>query len=60
MSLLILHQLEDKQRALDFYINFLKEVGIWQRVRALQNLMERLIVIVLALLSALGGHNQRP
>ena len=33
MSLLILHQLEDKQRALDFYINFLKEVGLWNRVR---------------------------
>ena len=31
-SLLILHQLEDKQRALDFYINFLKEVELWQRV----------------------------
>ena len=32
MSLLILHQLEDKQTALEVYINFLKEVGLWQRV----------------------------
>jgi nuclear pore complex protein Nup133 len=33
MSLLILHQLKDKQTALEFYINFLKEVGLWGRVR---------------------------
>ena len=33
MSLLILHQLEDKQTALDFYVSFLKEVGLWKRVR---------------------------
>jgi hypothetical protein len=32
MSLLILHQLEDKQTALEVYISFLKEVGLWQRV----------------------------
>ncbi len=32
MSLLILHQLEDKQTALEFYINFLQEVGLWQQV----------------------------
>ena len=32
MSLLILHQLEDKQTALEVYINFLKEVGLWKRV----------------------------
>ena len=32
MSLLILHQLEDKQTALEFYINFLQEVGLWKRV----------------------------
>ena len=31
-SLLILHQLRDKQTAHDFYINFLKEVGLWDRV----------------------------
>ena len=34
-SLLILHQLRDKQTAHDFYINFLKEVGLWDRVRHL-------------------------
>jgi nuclear pore complex protein Nup133 len=33
MSLLILHQLEDKQTALEVYISFLKEVGLWRRVR---------------------------
>ena len=32
MSLLILHQLEDKQTALEVYISFLKEVGLWKRV----------------------------
>ena len=32
MSLLILHQLEDKQTAVDVYINFLKEVGLWKRL----------------------------
>ena len=32
MSLLILHQLEDKQTALEVYINFLKEVGLWKRL----------------------------
>lgn len=32
MSLLILHQLEDKQTALEVYISFLKEVGLWQRL----------------------------
>ena len=32
-SLLILHQLRDKQTAHDFYVNFLKEVGLWDRVR---------------------------
>ena len=32
-SLLILHQLRDKQTAHDFYINFLKDVGLWDRVR---------------------------
>ena len=32
-SLLILRQLEDKKVCLDFYINFLQEVGIWDRVR---------------------------
>ena len=32
MSLLILHQLEDKQTALEVYISFLKEVGLWNRV----------------------------
>ena len=31
-SLVILHQLEDKQTALDVYISFLKEVGLWQRL----------------------------
>ena len=31
-SLLILHQLRDKQTAHDFYINFLKEVGLWDRL----------------------------
>ncbi len=31
-SLLILHQLEDKQTALEFYINFLQEVGLWKQV----------------------------
>ncbi len=34
-SLLILHQLEDKQMALDCYFGFLKEVGLWNRVRYL-------------------------
>ena len=33
-SLLILHQLRDKQTAHDFYVNFLKEVGLWDRVSA--------------------------
>ena len=33
MSLLIRHQLEDKKMALDLTINFLKEVGLWNRVR---------------------------
>ena len=32
MSLLILHQLEDKKTALEVYISFLKEVGLWKRV----------------------------
>ena len=31
-SLVILHQLEDKQTALDVYINFLKDVGLWQKL----------------------------
>ena len=31
-SLVILHQLEDKQTALDMYISFLKEVGLWRRL----------------------------
>ena len=31
-SLVILHQLEDKQTALDVYISFLKEVGLWRRL----------------------------
>jgi len=31
-SLLILRQLEDKKVCLDFYINFLQEVGIWDRL----------------------------
>ena len=31
-SLVILHQLEDKQTALDVYISFLKEVGLWQKL----------------------------
>ena len=34
MSLLILHQLEDKQTALEVYISFLKEVGLWKKVSA--------------------------
>ena len=38
MSLLILHQLEDKQMALEVYISFLKEVGLWQRVRPFSTL----------------------
>lgn len=33
MSILILHQLRDKQTAHEFYVSFLKEVGLWQRVR---------------------------
>ena len=36
MSLLILHQLEDKQTALEVYISFLKEVGLWKRVSFLK------------------------
>ena len=35
MSLLILHQLQDKQTALEVYTSFLKEVGLWKRVRGL-------------------------
>ena len=34
-SLLILRQLEDKKVCLDFYLNFLREVGIWDRVSAI-------------------------
>ena len=34
-SLLILHQLEDKQTALDFYISFLKEVDLWDKFGSL-------------------------
>lgn len=34
MSLLILHQLEDKQTALEFFVGFLKEVGVWNKVSA--------------------------
>ncbi len=33
MSLVIVHQLEDKQTALEFYISFLQDVGLWQKVR---------------------------
>ena len=36
-SLVILHQLEDKQTALDVYISFLKEVGLWQRLSCVTN-----------------------
>eukprot|EP00095_Tigriopus_kingsejongensis_P004237 maker-scaffold711_size108467-snap-gene-0.25 protein:Tk04237 transcript:maker-scaffold711_size108467-snap-gene-0.25-mRNA-1 annotation:"hypothetical protein LOTGIDRAFT_233315" len=32
MSLLILHQLEDKQTALEFYVGFLKQVGLWEKL----------------------------
>ncbi|XP_059094944.1 nuclear pore complex protein Nup133-like [Tigriopus californicus] len=32
MSLLILHQLEDKQTALEFFVSFLKEVGLWNKL----------------------------
>ena len=35
MSLLILHQLEDKQTALEFYIMFLQDVGLWKKVKTL-------------------------
>lgn len=34
-SLQILNQLEDKQRALEWFFSFLKEVKIWERVRVL-------------------------
>lgn len=42
MSLLILHQLEDKKTALEVYINFLKEVGLWKKLgpKSLQELAE--------------------
>ena len=36
-SLVILHQLEDKQTALDVYISFLKEVGLWERLSFVPN-----------------------
>ncbi len=36
MSLLILHQLKDKQTAHEFYINFLKEVGLWDKVSGIK------------------------
>lgn len=36
MSLLILHQLEDKQTALEVYISFLKEVGLWKKLSCVQ------------------------
>ena len=36
-SLVILHQLEDKQTALDVYISFLKEVGLWERLSVVPN-----------------------
>lgn len=32
MSLQILNQLEDKQRALEWFFSFLKETKIWERV----------------------------
>lgn len=34
-SLLILNQLEDKQRSLELFFSFLKEVKIWDRVRSM-------------------------
>ena len=41
-SLLILHQLRDKQTAHDFYINFLKEVGLWDRVSETSHFFSKL------------------
>lgn len=37
MSMLVQHQIEDKMHALEFYKNFLKDVGVWERVRSLSN-----------------------
>jgi len=33
MSLILIHQLEDKLKAHDLYLSFLKNVDLWSRVR---------------------------
>ncbi len=57
MSLLILHQLEDKQTALEVYISFLKEVGLWKRVGTcpVASLISGYFITVFLPVSVIGG-----
>ena len=47
MSLLVLHQLEDKLACNQFYITFLKSVGLWPRLAAITHRGQAMATVVL-------------